>query len=188
MKKRFTITALTFLLAVSGVSVAHAQEEGFWSWLIDFSRTKGVAPVTDELYKEECGACHFPYQPGLLPEASWRKLLSAKALEDHFKENAELGEETRTQILDYAVAHSADKSWYKRSRKIMGTLDEGEAPLRITDVPYFKEKHHEVKEEVVDKDNKIKSLSFCNKCHQRADEGVFDDDTVMIPGYGYWTW
>jgi hypothetical protein len=187
MNKKILIAILLSLYAVSGISVAYAQES-FWSWLITFHRTKGVAPSSDELYIEECGACHFPYQPGLLPEASWKKLLSAKALEDHFKENAELDEGTRSKLLDYAINHSAEKSWYKRSRKIMSTLNKDDAPMRITNVPYIKAKHHEVNEEVIDKSGKIKSLSYCDKCHQRAEEGVFDDDTVLIPGHGYWTW
>ncbi len=45
-----------------------------WGW--DFFSKKGVTPVNDKLYLEECGACHFPYQPGLLPMRSWQKILN----------------------------------------------------------------------------------------------------------------
>ena len=186
--KNISITLiLSAIIFFSGVSVTQA-EESFTSWLFSFSRQKEVMPVTDTQYNKECSACHIAYQPGLLPEGSWRKLLSAKALEDHFGENAELDEETRKHLLDVLVANSADKSHRKRSKKIMNSLDEGAAPLRIIEIPYIKQKHHEVVEEVVEKSDKIKSLSFCDKCHQKAKEGIYDDDTVVIPGYGNWTW
>jgi hypothetical protein len=187
MKNNTTTLLLSAIMLFSCVSAAHA-EQSFWSWLFSVKRMKEVAPMTDPVYNEECGACHLAYQAGLLPERSWRKLLDAKALEDHFGENAELDEETRKHILDVLVANSADKSWYKRSRKIMSSLDKDQTPLRITQVPYIKEKHEEVMEEVVKTSKKVKSLSFCDKCHQQAEQGRYDDDTVVIPGYGTWTW
>ncbi len=182
------IVGISFSLGI--VSAADAGVDSFDSWLLSFERYKGVASVTDKVYVEECGACHFAYQPGLLPEASWRKLLDAKALADHFGENAELDEQTRQHLLDVLVTGSAEKSYYKRSKKIMNTLRDTDAPLRITEVPYIKEKHAEVDEEVLKagKTKKVKSLSYCDKCHQEAKQGVYDDDTVMIPDVGYWTW
>ncbi len=170
-------SALALLL-----SQAVFAEEGFFSWLGSFSREKEIAPVTDATYNKECGSCHFPFQPGLLPEASWRKLLDAKALSDHFGDNAELDDQTRQKILDVLVADSADKSYRKRSRKIMKSLGEGDAPLRITEIPYIKAKHSEIPENLVKGNPKVKGLSFCNKCHQKAADGVYDDDTVRIPG------
>ena len=35
----------------------------------------------DDIYLDECGACHLAYPPGLLPEPSWRLLLAH--LDDH---------------------------------------------------------------------------------------------------------
>jgi len=188
MKKILLLVLTMTFLTGTFVSVAQAEEVGFWRWAFSFKRYKEVAPVTDPVYLEECGSCHFAYQPGLLPEASWRKLLDAKALADHFGENAELDDGTRQKLLDVLVASSADKSRYKRSKKIMSSLEEGEAPLRITKAPYFVEKHEDVGDEYVKNNSKVKSLSYCNKCHQRAKDAIFDDDTVYIPGTGYWTW
>jgi len=39
-------------------------------------------PVNNDTYKEVCGACHFAYQPELLPSGSWEKILAG--LPDHF--------------------------------------------------------------------------------------------------------
>ena len=182
MFKRIILSLMASFVLLPQV---HA-EEGFFTWLIDFSRQKGVAPVTNESYNEECGACHFPYQPGLLPEQSWRKLFDAKQMADHFGDSAELDEALRVKLLEYAVANSADKSYHKRSRKIMASLDDGEAPLRITETAYFKEKHEEIPDSLVKKNPDVKSFSQCNKCHRKAEKGVFDDDTVFIPGHGRW--
>lgn len=185
MKIKSTLLAVTAALMVSSSSLVLA--EGFWSDFFSLERKKEVAPVSDATYKEECGSCHFAYQPGWLPEQSWRKLMAADALSDHFGENAELPEDTRTKLLNLLVAGSAEKSSYKRSKKIMASLKEGDAPLRIIETPYIKRKHHEISESLI-KGPKVKSLSFCDKCHTAADAGNFDDDTVDIPGHGRWTW
>jgi hypothetical protein len=180
---------LSALLCASSVPVSYADEgsDGMSSWLSIFSRKKEIEPVTDPVYIKECGSCHFAYQPGWLPQDSWRKLLDAKALTDHFGEEAELPEQTRQHILDYALSHAADKSRYKRSKKIMASLNKGEVPMRITEVAYIRRKHHEIPADLI-KGDKVKSLSFCDACHTKAAEGTFDADTVDIPGKGKWTW
>ena len=178
---RFIFRAIVLAVVTTLATPAAFAEEGFFSWLFSVSRKKEVAPVTDAQYIEECGACHFPYQPGLLPEASWKKLLDPTALQDHFGDNAELDNETREHILHILLAGSAEKSWYKRSRKVTASLDTDASPLRITEVPYIKEKHSDIPENLI-KQAKVKSLSFCNKCHTKAEKGIYDDDTVDIPG------
>jgi hypothetical protein len=188
MKKYLLIVLTASFMVVSFGSPVQAEEVGFWRWAFSFKRYKEVAKVENKIYLEECGSCHFAYQPGLLPEASWRKLLDAKALADHFGENAELDDNTRQQLLNELTASSADKSRYKRSKKIMASLGDDQAPLRITKVPYFVEKHEDIGDEYVKNNSKVKSFSYCDKCHQKAADAVFDDDTVYIPGKGYWTW
>ncbi len=187
MKKQTTlIAALTTALLLGSIPVSQAADNSFFSFF-SLERKKEVKPISDETYNKECGACHFSYQPGLLPEGSWRKLMDAKALADHFDENAELDEQTRKQILQILVDNSADNSSYKRSKKIMGSLKDDATPLRITEVPYIKSKHKEIPAELI-KQPKVKSLSQCDKCHMEADKGSFDDDTVVIPEHGHWTW
>ena len=184
------VVALAMSIALTSTAMA-AQQQGFWSWLFTMERMKEVAPVSNESYQEECGSCHFAYQPGWLPAASWKKLLDAKALENHFKENAELDDALRMKLLNFLVENSAETSRYKRSRKVMASLGDvsaEQAPLRITEVPYIRRKHHEVVEDVLKKNSKVKSLSYCDDCHQMAAKNSFDDDTVKIPDYGHWTW
>ncbi|HFD92006.1 MAG TPA: cytochrome C, partial [Gammaproteobacteria bacterium] len=134
------------------------------------------------LYEENCGECHFAYQPGLLPARSWRALLAPKALEDHFGENAELDETDRRAILDFLVAHAADHASYKRSIKIRRSIPQGETPLRITEVPYIRHKHREIPRRLIQDNERVGSLSNCDACHRQAAQAIYDDDTVRIPG------
>ncbi len=114
--------------------------------------------------------------------------MNAKALEDHFGDNAELEEGVRTHILGVLMNASADKSYYKRSKKITASLRDDKTPMRIIETPYIKKAHHEIPAKLIKDNPKVKSLSYCDKCHQLADEGNYDDDTVVIPGHGNWTW
>jgi hypothetical protein len=181
-KLKVALLAVALLLS-SGSALA---EDNFWQWLVNFSRQKEAQPVTNKAYQEECGSCHFAYPPGLLPGKSWEKLLNDKALSDHFGENASLDKDTLKVIYDYAVENAADKSYYKRSRKIAKATEDGEAPLRITEVRYIKRKHHDIPEKMIKGNKDVKSQSYCNACHTKADKGIFDSETVDIPNYPDW--
>lgn len=143
-----------------------------------------VAPVQNEQYAQECGACHFAYQPGLLPARSWRHLMGNLA--DHFGENAELSQEETNAITTYLVEQAADHSGFKRSEKIARSLGSDETPLRISETRYFRKKHHEIPLSAVTGNPQVGSFSHCNKCHLKAADGSYDEHQVSIPGYGRW--
>ena len=136
-----------------------------------------LKPVNNMTYKEECGGCHFAYQPELLPSASWMKIL--RNLDDHFGESIELDEDSKRVISDYLKSNSAEYSSAKRAVKIMRSLG-NQVPLRITDVPYIREKHHEISPNVLKRES-IGSLSNCIACHTTAEKGIYEDDHVKIP-------
>jgi hypothetical protein len=170
----------TILLASCG----YAQtDDTLGGWLLNFNHTDGVAPVTNKIYKEECGSCHFAYQPGLLPSASWAKLLTPEALHDHFGEVADLDKDTAQAVRDYAIANAADKSYFKRSRTVVAATEGIEPPLRITDVRFIKRKHHEIPDKMIKGNKDVKTLSNCSACHTQAERGVYNADTVSIPNY-----
>ena len=162
-----------------------ADSDDRWALGDYFKRKKGVEPVKNELYQEECGSCHFAYQPGLLPKRSWKKMMKISELENHFGDDAYLEEDYRVEIENFLVKNSADDSWYKRSRKIMASIREDEAPLRISETRYFERKHDEIPKRLV-KQKEVRSFSHCSKCHESADKGIYDDDSVNIPNYGRW--
>ena len=146
----------------------HRDNEHYGSYL---------KPVNNPIYKEECGACHFVYQPELLPSASWMKILNQ--LDDHFGEEIELDPDSKKIISDYLNSNGAENSSAKRAVKIMRSLGT-HVPMRITDIPYIREKHHELNPEVLKRES-IGSLSNCIACHTTAEKGIYEDDNVKIP-------
>ena len=136
-----------------------------------------IAPVNNPIFKEACGACHFAYQPELLPFSSWDKILAG--LEDHFGEVVELDLESKKFIAEYLKANAADHSTAKRAVKIMRSIGK-RTPLRITQIPYIQEKHHEIPAEVLNRES-VGSLSNCSACHVSAENGIYEDDYVKIP-------
>jgi len=133
--------------------------------------------VNNPTYVENCGACHFAYQPGLLPSGSWDKIL--KGLADHFGEALDLDQESMNAIDDYLKIHAADNSSAKLSGKIIKSIG-SQTPLRITQVPYIQKKHREIEPRVFERES-IGSFSNCAGCHTTAEKGIYDDDGVQIP-------
>lgn len=143
-----------------------------------------MVAVNNPVYEKECGSCHMAYSPGLLPARSWTALMGK--LDDHFGDNAELDKETQTAILSYLTANSADRSGYRRSERLMRSLDADATPLRISEVPYIKREHRELPANVFNTHPDLKGLSQCNACHTRAAKGSFAEREITIPGLGRW--
>ena len=136
-----------------------------------------VTIVNNLTYSENCGSCHFTYQPGLLPSGSWDKILSS--LPGHFGEELSLDEEARKTIGQYLKTNAADHSPARISAKIIRSLGP-QTPLRITQIPYIRHEHHEIRPAVLARES-IGSLSNCAACHTTAENGIYDDDNVTIP-------
>ncbi len=182
MKSKLFMLSITFILSVtvfSSASYADGVFSGFFG-----GKAPGVAPVTNKMYLEECGSCHFPYQPGLLPARSWTKLMSG--LESHFDENAELDATDAKSLTAYMVKNAADNADFKRSRKIMRSLRSSDTPLRASETPYLRGKHDELSKKMVVGNPEVASISNCQACHTQADTGSFSESAIKIPGYGRW--
>jgi hypothetical protein len=143
----------------------------------DLNSENHVTPVTNQTYQEACGACHFAYQPGLLPSGSWAKLLSN--LKDHFGEAVEIDAPSKRTIEKYLLDNAAERSQGKQSHRIVRSL-KGETPSRITEIPYVRRKHRHIPPEVFTRKT-VGSLSNCSACHSTADQGIYEDDNVTIP-------
>lgn len=180
MKKSLLIL-LTSITIIGSFQAAKAD-----GLLNIFKRKYGIEPITDPLYEESCGECHFAYQPGWLPKASWKKLLEPSALEDHFGENAELEEEDRVKVLKFLTENAADDSSYRLSKKIMHSLKKGQTPIKMSKTRYLHRKHDEIPPRYITGNKKVRLLSNCDRCHTGAKKGIFEEDTVVIPGFGPW--
>ncbi|WP_416559359.1 diheme cytochrome c [Limnohabitans sp. yimb22184] len=120
------------------------------------------------VYKQECAACHTAYLPGLLPAASWRRIMGG--LERHYGSDASLEPAQVQQVSAWLLAHAGT---YKRVRE--------EPPQdRITRSAWFVRKHREIAPAVWQRAS-IQSAAQCSACHTQAEQGQFDEHQVRIP-------
>lgn len=186
MKFNWKLTSSMVLILAAVMSLpAHADDdgddddEGGWS-------LRGKSPKMSQyvdLYRSECSTCHVAFPTDFLPAKSWQKIMGG--LDDHFGDNAELAAEDNAKITEYLVANSAENAGTKRGRKVMRRLGSDEAPLRITEIPYFVREHNEVPRRALQHE-KIGNLSNCAACHTQAEQGSFREREINIPGYGRW--
>ena len=165
-----SVMALVLPLALMGTALHAAQ-------------TGGAGKPAAEQYRAECGSCHMAYPAGLLPARSWQKLLDNLA--NHFGDNAELSGEARARITAYLLAEG-DKPQDRHMTRLIASAPPGETPLRITGLPYFKHEHREIPQRYIKDNPQVHSLSNCNACHTRAEQGSFREREISIPGLGRW--
>lgn len=120
------------------------------------------------VYKQECSACHMAYPPGMLPAASWQRIMTG--LDQHYGTDAALEPAQVKQIASWLQAQAGT---YKRVK---------EEPVddRITRSAWFVRKHREI-EASVWKRASIKGAAQCAACHTQAEQGNFDEKGVRIP-------
>jgi len=180
-----TITATGALLADRDGS--HDDDHGSWSERLGWGEkgskgekiaSNGLSATSNAAWKKECGSCHLAFNPGMLPERSWRKMMSG--LESHFGENASLDPKTAEEITRFLVENSADQGGGRRSSKIAQSISASSTPLRITETSYFIRKHDEVRASVFQRKS-IGSPANCAACHKGAEQGDFSEHNVSIP-------
>lgn len=133
--------------------------------------------VENAVYKKECSDCHFLYLPGLLPVRSWEKVMNET--DKHFGEKLSLDEKTKSEILLFLTANSAEKTKTEWASKITRSVG-SDTPSSITEIPYIAKEHRKIKEDVF-KRASIGSRSNCGACHPHAEHGDFEEDSVSIP-------
>lgn len=149
-----------------------------------YSSTPDVAPVKNDLYIKECGSCHFPYQPGLLPSNAWEKMMAN--LDNHFNSDATLDDKTFQTLSKYLNDNSAEKNMqYKRSNRIVSSLSPNQIPDSISTTPYMIKKHREIRKDLITQ-KEVKGLFNCIACHTTADKGIYSERDIKIPNFGRW--
>jgi mono/diheme cytochrome c family protein len=144
-------------------------------------------------YQQECASCHVAYPPGMLPAASWQRLMGKLAR--HFGTDASLDAASTKEIATWLTAHADngrrhddedgddrdhdrghDSNDHRKAQSDTAAVPED----RITRTAWFASEHHEVAASAW-KRPAVKSAANCPACHARADQGVFDEDDVRIP-------
>lgn len=124
----------------------------------------GVPPA----YTAECAACHLAYPPGMLPAASWQRVM--QGLDLHYGTDASLDGPTRQTIARWLQAHAGT---YKR-------VASAPPQDRITRSAWFERQHREIDSGVWQLPD-VKSAANCGACHAGAGRGHFDDDDLRLP-------
>ncbi len=139
-----------------------------------------LSPVTDPLVRKECGDCHMPFAPQMLPRRSWVALMNG--LDDHFGEKATLPAATRQAILAYLAGNAGDVTRTREGGKFMTSIPADRTPLRITETGRFLRKHNpgEVPPDAWQR-KAVGSRANCPACHLRAEQGNYDERAVRIP-------
>ena len=119
-------------------------------------------------YLAECAACHIVYPAGMLPAASWKRIMGS--LDKHYGSDASMDEASVREISQWLQANAGT---YKRVRE--------EPPQdRITTSAWFVRKHDELPAAIW-KQAAIKSAANCAACHTRADKGSFKEREITFP-------
>lgn len=135
-----------------------------------FAEGMQLPPITHEATKAECAACHMAFQPQMLPSRSWKALMTG--LDDHFGENAQLGDAVAADISTYLMANAADANGKKN--RLMRRIKDTDTPLRITETPWWVRAHNgEVSEAAF---QRVGSKANCAACHRAAEKGYYEDD------------
>jgi len=157
--KNSLLMGLALLIALNQGS-ARADESGYRS---------APVPLLPK-YQQECAACHLAYPPGLLPAASWQRLMTS--LPKHFGSDASLDPASVAELQRWLLANA---NTAKRASK--------EAPPpqdRITRSSWFIRQHDEISAATWQRAS-IKSAANCAACHRQAEQGDFDEHRVRIP-------
>jgi mono/diheme cytochrome c family protein len=122
------------------------------------------------VYKQECSACHVAYPAGMLPAASWKRLMGG--LNKHYGTDASLDEKSLAEISGWLDGHAGT---YKR-------VSEMPPDDRITKSAWFIRKHNEREvSPAVWKRASVGSASNCIACHTNAAQGSFSEREIKIP-------
>ncbi|OEJ69188.1 hypothetical protein BEN30_03585 [Magnetovibrio blakemorei] len=130
----------------------------------------------NQAYESQCGDCHRPYHPSLLPAASWTKMMAD--LSDHFGEDASLDDATVAQITAYLVQYGSE-AWDTEAANRFRIVDPA-APFQITKTPYWINKHEDIAPAIF-KRKTVSVPSNCPACHTDDYSGRFDDQKIKIP-------
>ncbi|MGH7124610.1 MAG: cytochrome b/b6 domain-containing protein [Stellaceae bacterium] len=131
-----------------------------------------VLPVS-ETYRSDCGACHDPFHPSLLPRSSWQSLMAG--LDNHFGEDASLPPAEAAEITRYLTANSAE-TWDTEAGRRIAKVSPAD-PLRITASPHWQRKHHWLPASAFTAET-VKTKSHCSACHSDAETGGFADQAI----------
>lgn len=159
---------VTIALAGGGLALANAQ---LTDRPVPGLPTAEILPIV----ADECGACHMVYPPALLPAASWAAITAT--LDNHFGEDASLGDAATAEIGAWLAANAADTVDTKPARLFARAPAE---PVAITELAAWKRLHADLPDAVFAA-RPVGARSNCIACHADAETGRFSPFAISIP-------
>jgi hypothetical protein len=135
-----------------------------------------LAEAPNAAHVKECGACHEPYHPSLMPRASWAAIMTN--LGDHFGEDASLAAPVAADIAAYLGRNAAEAIDTEAANRFRAVSRQ--EPLRITATPYWRATHREIADAVFAA-LPVSGKSHCSACHSDVLTGRFDDQFIAMP-------
>lgn len=147
-----TLSLLLAAAAASAALVAHADE-------------RPRVPLSPA-YVQECGSCHAPFPPSMLPAASWQRLMGA--LSRHFGTDASVDAAAQRELTAWLVANAGT-----------GRRAEAAPEDRITRSAWFQREHREVTSRFGTP--AVRRASDCAACHTQAAQGSYREREIRLP-------
>ena len=121
-----------------------------------------------QAYTQECGSCHVAFPPGLLPAASWQRIMAG--LGRHYGADASLDAASGRAIGNWL------QTWSGTGKRGRETPPED----RITRSAWFEREHRKV-DAAVWRHASVKSAANCGACHAGAERGHYDEEQIRLP-------
>ena len=128
------------------------------------------------VYQRECGACHYAFNPSLLPASSWAALMAG--LGEHFGDDASLDPATASSLATWLVNNAAETFDTESANRFRVVAPDH--PYRITATPYWERKHAAIPAGVFARKG-VGGKINCHACHRDAETGRYDDQAIAIP-------
>ena len=128
---------------------------------------RNMTQATNAQWRSECGSCHVPYPPQLLPARSWRAIMAQ--LDRHFGSDATLDPKSFAEISAYLETNAGRDPRVAKDPPV----------LRITETGWFAREHSEIGAAIFIR-SKVKR-SDCAACHRDAANGAFGEHTLQLP-------
>ena len=129
-------------------------------------------------WRDSCGRCHGVFHPSLLPARSWAAHLDRP--DNHFGLSWQFDKKTLAEIRIFLEQNSAETDMTEAAYRINKSIPANVTPLRITETPFWIEKHGKISETTWSY-SAIGSKSNCRACHRDADYGTYDDAAIRLP-------
>jgi hypothetical protein len=136
------------------------------------------AALKAQAWSVECSGCHLAYPPGILPTASWDRMLGEQ--HEHFGEDLALSGAKLAVLRDYMLQTPA-ASW--SAWKLQRSAAASGAPQRVSEVAFWRHAHHDVPDSAFRPPTSA-GRHDCEACHFDAQSGIFHPRMIHMSKAG----